>query len=164
MSRSDKEPRWAAALLRLVAPADDYETIIDELRDEYAREIGRQGDQAARAWFAREVMRSLPPLLARRVIVAFHKPRSRVAVRHRLEAVGYDVSFAIRQLRRAPGFTITVLLAFALGIGANATMFGIVDELLLRPPAHVRAWSTGRNKTPPDWRHRYRTYRAHSSA
>ena len=38
-----------------------------------------------------------------------------------------------------PAFTITVLLAFAFGIGANATMFGIVDGLLFRPPAHVRA-------------------------
>jgi predicted permease len=60
-------------------------------------------------------------------------------MRQRFEAVLSDMSYAMRQLRRAPGFTITVLLAFALGIGANATMFGIVDELLFRPPAHVRA-------------------------
>ena len=139
MSDSDKAPRWAEALLRFVAPADDFETLIDELRDEHAREISRRGERAARAWLTREILRSLAPILARRVVVAIRKPRSRSTMRHRLEAVLYDVSYAMRQLRRAPGFTITVLLAFALGIGANATMFGIVDELLLRPPAHVRA-------------------------
>ena len=139
MSDSDRAPRWAEALLRLVAPADDVDALLDELHDELAREISRRGERAARAWFVREVLRSLGPILARRVIVAIRKPRSRGTMRHRFEAVLSDVSYAIRQLRRAPGFTITVLLAFALGIGANATMFGIVDELLFRPPAHVRA-------------------------
>ncbi|HJU69729.1 MAG TPA: permease prefix domain 1-containing protein, partial [Gemmatimonadaceae bacterium] len=49
-----------------------------------------------------------------------------------------DVGYAVRQLRASPGFTIAVVLTFAIGIGANAAMFGIIDRLLLRGPAHVR--------------------------
>lgn len=139
MSGSNRVPRWAEALLRIVAHEDDADPLVDELRDEYAREISRQGEPAARAWLAREVVRSLPPVLVRRVVIAIRTPHSRGTMRQRFEAVLSDMSYAMRQLRRAPGFTITVLLAFALGIGANATMFGIVDELLFRPPAHVRA-------------------------
>jgi putative ABC transport system permease protein len=139
MSDSTEAPRWAEALLRFVAPADDVDAILDEAHDELAREISHRGERAARAWFAREVLRSLIPILIRRLIVANRTPDSRGTMRNRFEAVLNDVSYAVRQLRRAPGFTITVLLAFALGIGANATMFGIVDELLFRPPAHVRA-------------------------
>jgi predicted permease len=48
-----------------------------------------------------------------------------------------DVRYAIRALRRSPGFAIGILLTFGLAIGANAAMFGIVDRLLLRSPAHV---------------------------
>jgi predicted permease len=139
MSASNRPPRWAEALLRIVAPRDDADALVDDLRDEYAREIARRGERAARAWLAREVLRSLPPVLMRRVVIAIRTPHSRGTMRQRFEAVVSDVSYATRQLRRAPGFTVTVLLAFALGIGANATMFGIVDELLFRPPAHVRA-------------------------
>src|SRR6185436_1856844 len=35
--------------------------------------------------------------------------------------------------------SITVIATFALGVGANATMFGLIDRLLLRPPAHISA-------------------------
>ncbi|MEX0893201.1 MAG: ADOP family duplicated permease, partial [Gemmatimonadota bacterium] len=45
--------------------------------------------------------------------------------------------FAWRGMRSSPGFATAVILAFALGIGANATMFGIVDRLLLRAPEGV---------------------------
>jgi predicted permease len=74
------------------------------------------------------------------------RPRLLEAARHRdtrmrwsdrLDGVRQDLTFALRQLRAAPWVTGAAALTLALGIGANATMFGVVDRLLLRPPALV---------------------------
>jgi putative ABC transport system permease protein len=50
-----------------------------------------------------------------------------------LDGVQRDVRYAVRSLRRAPGFTLTVLVTLALGIGSNSTVFSAVDAVLLRP-------------------------------
>jgi predicted permease len=48
-----------------------------------------------------------------------------------------DLVLAVRGIRRSPGFAVAVILTLGLALGANATMFGVVDRLLLRPPAFI---------------------------
>jgi putative ABC transport system permease protein len=53
------------------------------------------------------------------------------------EAIAQDTRHAVRALRATPGFTLTALVCLAVGIGANATMFGIADRLFLKPPSGI---------------------------
>lgn len=49
-----------------------------------------------------------------------------------------DLRYALRGLVREPMFALGAITTLAIGLAANATMFGVIDRLLLRPPPHVR--------------------------
>ena len=54
-----------------------------------------------------------------------------------LATLTQDLRYALRGLARAPGFTLAVVATLALGIGANTTMFGVLNALLLQPPRWI---------------------------
>src|SRR5579863_1203454 len=52
---------------------------------------------------------------------------------HFMDELVRELRYAIRLLRKTPGFTITALLTLAICLGANLTIFAVMDSILLRP-------------------------------
>jgi putative ABC transport system permease protein len=154
-------PDWRAVVRAHVPPLEleREPEILDELSqhlaDLYDEAIadGRPADEAftiaraalpeQRERLARDLVtarRSLPGLIADR----WASPANDPPVRRRFGAavvagLRRDVRYAIRSLRRAPGYTLVTLLTLTLGIGANAAIFAAVDTMLLRPMPYAHA-------------------------
>jgi len=65
------------------------------------------------------------------------KESSHEVIGFRFETVAQDLRFALRQLRKNPGFAATGTLILALGIGASVAIFGFVDAALIKPLPYV---------------------------
>jgi predicted permease len=65
------------------------------------------------------------------------KMRSRRDALDRFDAARQDLTVSLRGLRREPLFAIGIVVTLGLGIGVNATMFGVIDRLMLRGPEGV---------------------------
>src|SRR5215475_2153850 len=86
-----------------------------------------------------EIQHLAPDEARRRALVAFggldaHRESMRDERGARWFAdLGADVRYALRSMRRAPGFAIAVAITLGVGIGVNGMVFGYVNSLLFRP-------------------------------
>src|SRR5689334_21489090 len=134
-------PRIRRALRLPIGPRRRVEAETD---DEIRFHLAARADALVAAGLSREAAES--EALRRFGALDEVRPQLLAAAKHReetltmferLDALRDDLRYAVRQLRRAPGFSTALAITFALGIGANATMFEIIDRLLFRPPAFM---------------------------
>ena len=76
---------------------------------------------------ATEARRQLGPVTQTRET---HREARRLPM---LDSLAQDLQYAVRQLRASPGFTASVILTLALGIGVNTAIFHLLDTIVLRP-------------------------------
>lgn len=133
MSRAS-EPRIPRLLLQALVRGPESEFVLGDIEEEYQRLVGEKGLGAARHWYRRQALSTIGSWWARNR-------------RAPIDAWWRDARHAIRGLRRAPGYSVTIVLTLSLGVGGAATVAALIHSVLrplpfLESDRLVAVWET----------------------
>ncbi|MGE3526290.1 MAG: ABC transporter permease, partial [Gemmatimonadales bacterium] len=133
-------PRRLPPLLRLLfvfLPGSDAECVRGDLEERYRR-LAAHNPQLALRTVLSDAMRSVlwwwsPTAVRRRQVQSPNTLDAQEGERVSISMLVSDLRFTLRSLSRRPGFAAVVILTLGFGIGATATLYTIVDAVIVRP-------------------------------
>src|SRR6195256_6538450 len=108
----------------------------NRMENELQRELAHHLHELTAEYERREHPRAEAIRMAKRAFGGSEQVKERCRDERRwawMSGIWQDVTFALRQMRRSPGFAVTAVLTLALGIAANVIVFGVLQALILRP-------------------------------
>jgi hypothetical protein len=109
---SEQPPELAESLLRWLVGGRDADAVSGDLRESFAARGG------GGLWYCGQALSCIAVRLS---------PHRRM-----LPGLGQDFQYALRTIRRNPGYALTAMLCLGLAMGVNATLFGLLDSVFFR--------------------------------
>jgi putative ABC transport system permease protein len=129
-------PRFAERLLTAVLGSNDWaQSIVGDLHEEYVSRAGSARLRAA-AWYSAVVAGLIARSIVSRARTARTPPRASAPLPpgdSLMRTLGLETRYAWRSIVKRPLLAATVVITLALGLGANAAVFSMIDALVLRP-------------------------------
>ena len=158
----DNPPKALERLLGRTLPAGRIrDSVLGDLAEGYHLRLTRRGRRAARRWYRRQALallvryawervagRDLWERRVRKQRTAHGHPDQQEGRLSVVSAILQDLRYGLRTMQRNPGFSLVVVFTLAVGIGANAAIFSVVNTVLLQPlPYHqpesiIQVWGS----------------------
>jgi predicted permease len=150
---SNRPPRAAEWLVRLITPGHDREVVLGDLHEEFQRQLLAGTPPAnGKRWYWLQAIGSIGPSIRRRLRARATLSPLTLGGIQMFGTIFHDVRYAVRTLVKQPAYSFTAIAMLTLGIAGNTAIFSVFNGLFLRPlPFESPERLVNLDETAPRW-------------